>query len=441
MTTHRRQPPWQKVRLGEIAKVISGYAFKSSEFVHDGIPVIKIKNVRVGRTDLSDIECVDPRFESLDKRYHVTNGDVLISLTGSHLTQPTSVVGRVALHRGVRCLLNQRAGKIIVKNDQCDSRFVFYALSTHESMRSIALMASGAASQANVSPTQVESVELCIPSRQTQRKIASILSAYDDLIENNTRRITILDEMAQAIYREWFVEFRFPGHEKVALVDSPLGKIPKEWEHLPLSHVADVNALSIKKGTEPEEANYVDIASVSTGMIDEIRLLPFSEAPGRARRILRHGDIIWSTVRPNRKSYSLILNPLENMISSTGFAVISGTKAPFTYLYHALTTNDFVGYLVNHATGSAYPAVNSGDFEKAEVLVPTDRLLTAFHETTSDMFLLKHSLQEKNRRLRSTRDLLIPKLISGQFDVEDLDIDTGEPLAGGEHMAKSEAVA
>jgi len=183
-----------------------------------------------------------------------------------------------------------------------------------------------------------------------------------------------------------------------------------------------VNALSIKKGQEPEEVNYVDIASVSTGEIDEVKVLSFSEAPGRARRIVRHGDIIWSTVRPNRKSYSLILNPLQNMIASTGFAVISGTKAPFTYLYHALTTDDFVGYLVNHATGSAYPAVNSGDFEKATILVPTDRLLSAFHETTSDMFLLKHSLHEKSHRLRQTRDLLLPKLISGQLDVEDLDI-------------------
>jgi type I restriction enzyme S subunit len=288
------------------------------------------------------------------------------------------------------------------------------------------------AAQPKLSQANLKRISLQVPPYFTQRKIASIFSAYYDLIENNTRRIAILEAMAQAIYREWFVEFRFPGHDKVKLVDSSLGKIPKGWNNLALSQVADVNTLSIKRGKEPEELNYVDIASVSTGSIDEVRLLPFAEAPGRARRILRHGDIIWSTVRPNRKSYSLVLNPLENMIASTGFAVISGTNAPFTYLYHALTTDEFVGYLVNHATGSAYPAVNSGDFEKAYILVPSQDVLSAFHDATNGMFLLKHTLQEKNRRLRNTRDLLLPKLISGQLDVEDLDIDAGELLVEAE---------
>lgn len=116
------------------------------------------------------------------------------------------------------------------------------------------------------------------------------------------------------------------------------------------------------------------------------------------------------------------------MIVSTGFAVISGTKAPFSYLYHALTTEEFVGYLVNHATGSAYPAVNSGDFEKATILVPSQDVLAAFHEIVEPMFTAKHCMAEKNKRLRASRDLLLPKLISGKLDVEELDIDTGEPL-------------
>ncbi len=281
---------------------------------------------------------------------------------------------------------------------------------------------AGGAAQPLLTQTNLRKAECPNHGKVTQLNIAGVLSAYDDLIENNSRRIAILEEMAQAIYREWFVNFRFPGHEKVKLINSPLGKIPEGWKALPLSDVADVNALSIKKGMEPDKVNYIDIASVSTGAIDEVRLLPFSEAPGRARRIVRNGDLIWSTVRPNRKSYSLILNPLPNMIVSTGFAVISGTTAPFSYLYHTLTTDEFVGYLVNHATGSAYPAVNSGDFEKATILVPSEDVLARFHETTEPMFLDQHCMAEKNRKLRASRDLLLPKLISGQLEVEELDI-------------------
>jgi len=122
-----------------------------------------------------------------------------------------------------------------------------------------------------------------------------------------------------------------------------------------LGKIADINASSLKKGQEPDEINYIDIASVSTGQIDKIEHLAHSDAPSRARRVVKSGDIIWSTVRPNRKSYSVILNPPPNLIVSTGFAVISAKHAPYTYLYHALTTNDFVGYLTNHATGAAYP--------------------------------------------------------------------------------------
>jgi type I restriction enzyme S subunit len=316
----------------------------------------------------------------------------------------------------------------IADPEKADVRFVKYYLDTIK--RQIKKVTRGA-TQDNLSLDKLLSFDIFTPPLSEQHKISSILAAYDELILNNTRRIAILETMAQSIHREWFVELRFPGYEKVKIVDSPLGKIPQGWEYKPLAKLADVNALSVKKGQEPEEINYVDIASVSTGSIEEVRSLPFSEAPGRARRIVRHGDIIWSTVRPNRKSYSLILNPLSHMIVSTGFAVISGSKAPFTYLYHVLTTDDFVGYLVNHATGSAYPAVNSSDFEKAEFLVPSEELLTQFHQITNEMFLLKNRLHEKNRSLRASRDLLLPRLISGQLNVEHLDIDTGESSMEG----------
>ncbi len=147
---------WLKKPLGDVAEVISGYAFKSSEFGGQGIPVIKIKNIRVGFVDLSDADRVNEKFLSIPDRYHVREGDVLISLTGSHITQPNSVVGRVARHAPELplCLLNQRAGKIIVKDpSRCAPRFLFYALSEQETLHAIAMKAHGAASQANVSPS------------------------------------------------------------------------------------------------------------------------------------------------------------------------------------------------------------------------------------------------------------------------------------------------
>ena len=268
-----------------------------------------------------------------------------------------------------------------------------------------------------------EKLTLHLPPLPTQHKIAAILSAYDNLIDNNTRSIAILEEMAQSLYREWFVHFRYPGHEKNTMVESELGMIPEGWSVAKLGEIAGVNLQSIKKGQEPETINYVDINSVSSGQINHITPLLFSEAPGRARRIVRHGDIIWSTVRPNRRSYSLIINPVDFLIVSTGFAVISTINVPYSYLYLSLTTNDFVEYLVNHATGSAYPAVNSNDFLLASVLLPAKNLLELFHNITSSMLLQKHNLLQRNHILCESRDLLLPKLISGEIDVEALDIE------------------
>jgi type I restriction enzyme S subunit len=271
-----------------------------------------------------------------------------------------------------------------------------------------------------------ESKMLPLPPRVLQEKVAAILSAYDDLIENNTRRIRILEEIAQAIYREWFVHFRFPGHKKVKLVPSPLGPIPEGWLVAKLAEMADVNALSIQRGEEPEQIVYVDIASVSPGSIDEVKRMKFEDAPGRARRIVRHGDIIWSMVRPNRRSFALVLDPEPTLIVSTGFAVVSATRVPSSYLYHALTTDEFVGYLANRATGAAYPAVKAEDFENAEILRPDDEALHRFGDAVLSMLESRNSLAKKNHNLRQTRDLLLPKLISGELDVSDLDINMGD---------------
>jgi type I restriction enzyme S subunit len=179
-----------------------------------------------------------------------------------------------------------------------------------------------------------------------------------------------------------------------------------------LGEIAGVNAESIRATNAPEEIQYIDIASVSTGSIDNIEAMSFESAPSRARKIVRHGDIIWSTVRPNRRSFSLIIDPVENLIASTGFAVLSARVVPWSYLYQATTTERFTSYLVNHASGAAYPAVNSGIFENADVVVPPNDLLKRFNAMAEANQVLQHKLHRRNQTLRQTRGLLLPKLLS-----------------------------
>jgi type I restriction enzyme S subunit len=244
------------------------------------------------------------------------------------------------------------------------------------------------------------------------------LSAYDELIENSQRRIKILESMARGLYREWFVHFRFPGHESVPRVKSPLGEIPEGWEVKKVGDVAEVNRAQINARIAPKELKYIDISSVSPGQIDSITTYAFHEAPGRARRIVQHGDVLWSCVRPNRRSHAQVMHPETNTIASTGFAVLTAKEVPFTFLYFTTTTDDFVAYLTNNATGAAYPAVTASTFENANLLAPRASLLKEFGDVTIPMAEEVHTLQRQIKNLRRTRDLLLPRLLSGQIDVE-----------------------
>jgi type I restriction enzyme S subunit len=255
-----------------------------------------------------------------------------------------------------------------------------------------------------------------IPPLPVQRRIADILSAYDELMENSQRRIRLLEAMARALYREWFVRFRFPGHEKLPRVASPLGDIPQGWEVKKLAAVAEVNRDQINARNAPDELHYIDISSVSPGQIDTTTTYTFADAPGRARRIVQHGDVLWSCVRPNRRSHAQVMHPEPNTIASTGFSVVTATKVPFTFLYFATTTDDFVAYLTNNATGAAYPAVTATTFEKADLLVPPAPLLKMFGDATIPMAEQIHALQHQIQNLRRTRDLLLPRLLSGQIE-------------------------
>ena len=200
-------------------------------------------------------------------------------------------------------------------------------------------------------------------------------------------------------------------------MESPLGEIPEGWEVKNLAHVAEVNRAQINARTAPEELHYIDISSVSPGQIDSVTTYTFADAPGRARRIVQHADVLWSCVRPNRRSYAQIMYPDANIIAPTGFAVLTATQVPFTFLYFATTTDDFVAFLTNNATGAAYPAVTATTFEKAELLIPSALLLNEFGEATIPMSEQIHTLQRQIQNLRRTCDLLLPRLLAGQIDV------------------------
>src|ERR1035441_5540575 len=152
--------------------------------------------------------------------------------------------------------------------------------------------------------------------------------------------MALLEDAARLRYQEWFVRLQFPGREHTRITKG----VPEGWDKKRLDAVAEVNRATLP-GSFDGEIEYVDIASVAPGQITDTTTVEFRDAPSRARRVVQHGDIIWSCVRQTRRSHAVIWKPAENLIVSTGFAVITPTAAPATFIYFATTTNEFVGYL------------------------------------------------------------------------------------------------
>jgi len=263
----------------------------------------------------------------------------------------------------------------------------------------------GGAAQPNANAQVLASYPVPLPPLPIQRKIAAIFSTYDDLIENNERRIKILEDIAQNLYREWFVNFRFPGHTRVKMVASPLGKIPQGWEVCKLGDRLELlYGKSLKASTRAQGNVPVYGSSGIIGLHDQALVQGPGIIVGRKGNV---GSIHWSF----RDFY-----PID-----TVFYV--ATVLNLHYLYYSLLHQTFTN------SDAAVPGLNRAIALSKTLLVPHAELLETFGVTVTPLFNLKDVLNRKNSSLRQTRDLLLPKLISGEVDVSELDIRIPEDAA------------
>lgn len=404
-----KRAEWKTVPIKELYEGLYDGPHATPKPSEAGPVFLGIKNVTDdGCLDLTDIRHIaEEEFSKWTRRVKPRPGDLVF-------TYEATLNRYAVISEGFRGCLGRRMALIRPDPLKADVRFLLYYFFT-DAWRAVIKnnMLTGATVD-RIPLTTFPEFPVSVPPLPVQRRIAGILSAYDELIENSQRRIRILEQMARSLYREWFVYFRFPGHEKIKRVNSPLGQVPEGWEVKKLRDVAEVNRAQINARNAPNELHYIDIASVSPGQVDTITTYAFADAPGRARRIVQQGDVLWSCVRPNRRSYAQVMHPEPNTIASTGFAVLTATDVPFTFLYFATTTDDFVAYLTNNATGAAYPAVTATTFEKACLLIPPAPLLKKFGDATLPMAERIHTLHLQIQNLRRTRDLLLPRLLSKQ---------------------------
>lgn len=265
-------------------------------------------------------------------------------------------------------------------------------------------------------------IPLSLPPLTTQLKIASILSAYDDLIENNTRRIQILEEMAQAIYREWFVEFRFPGHEGVRMVDSELGPIPEGWGVVSASTAVEVDP---KLKLDPTAVRpFVPMTSVSEWAM---HIEPIEQRAGSAGSKFQTGDTLFARITPclenGKTAFIHALAPDEIGSGSTEFIVLRSRLLTPEFVYLLARSDPFRAHAIKSMSGATgRQRVRASCFDNYLVALPPNNILSRFRQIVAPMFSLSYALFRATQNLRQTRDLLLPRLISGEIDVSELDL-------------------
>lgn len=288
----------------------------------------------------------------------------------------------------------------------------------------------GGVAQSYVSLEMIRGLPLYYSSLSIQRKISAILSAYDELIENNTRRIEILEEMARSLYREWFVNFRFPGHEQVKMVDSELGLIPEGWELRGIGEIIETvggGTPSTKNLEYWEDGNITwytpsDLTSANTMFIadSEKRITALGLQKSSTRMFPPY-----SVMMTSRATIGVTAINTKSACTNQGFITCIPNEQLSAYqIYFWVIKN--VEKIISLASGATFKEINKTTFRKLPIVIAAHDTRQHFVETLNPLCKQVENLQNKNANLCRTRDLLLPKLISGEIDVEDLDINTGE---------------
>jgi len=279
----------------------------------------------------------------------------------------------------------------------------------------------------------LDTMELLIHPISDQHRIATILSAYDDLIDNNTRRIRILEEMAQAIYREWFVDFRFPVQEGVRMVESELGLVPEGWQVIELDKltldIIDYRGKTPKK--LDSDWSTEGIPAISALNIKKGELIHLEKTKRVSEELykkwmkseLESGDILMTSEAPLGELFFLVTKKRFCLSQRVYCIRADSSRIKPIILYFSLDSPLARNEIQSRATGTTVLGIRQSLLRKIPVITPPIHLQEKLEQPLSNIFRMRENLIDKNTNLRRTRDLLLPKLISGELDVSELDIE------------------
>ena len=398
------------VKIKDIAQVEMGLSPKGESYNFDGngLPLLN------GPTEFGTIYPNCTLYTTDSKRESEVN-DLIFCVRGSTTGKMNFSDKKYSLGRGV-CAI--RGKNYIV------TKYIKYALDKY--LKSLLQFANGGTFP-NLCRDDILNFEIPFNNHE---KVVKFLSNYDDLIENNNRRIKILEEMAQKIYKEWFVDFKFPRHETTTFKDSPLGKIPNDWEVGIIKDINDVKggyAFKSKDLKENGKFGIIKIKNIQAGNIDTNMCQYIDEklAQKASDFKLNAGDILIAMtgaqvgkvgIMPQTKQVYYLNQRVAKFIPNKDFIINNQYLAIYTQ------TEKFNIQINNIASGAAQPNISASQIENIEILVPKAEIISAFENFINPNLKEAQILKNKNENLKQTRDILLPRLISGEIDVENMEV-------------------
>ena len=381
------------MKLGELIEIKHGYAFSGEHIVEDdnGIVLVTPGNFRIGG-GFKEEKCKFFDGE-IPADYVLKEGDFIVTMTD--LSKTIDTLGYSALvPKSKRTYLhNQRIGLVTFKSDECDRGYIYWLMRTREYQRSIANTSTGATVH-HTSPKKIYDYDLEVPPLSTQQRIATILSRYDSLIENYQKQIKLLEEAAQRLYKEWFIDLRFPGHENTKIVDG----VPEGWERKKVGDIAPI--ITGKKdanfGTPDGEYPFFTCSQ------EPIKAPSFS-FDCAAVLLSGNGDFNVKLYRGKFEAYQRTY-------------VLSPYCAQHLYLlYYTISAN--MTKLAAGSSGSTIKFLTKGMIDGINLNVPNYEILESFNKKVEPIQSSRESLQSQLRLLTEARDRLLPKLMSGEITV------------------------
>ena len=408
---------WKEVKLGDYIDMTNGYAFKSKSFVNRGIPVLKIKNIKTNKIIIEDIDYISA--DDNNPRYTIIKpNDLIITMTGNRIDgSPETWVGKVALFNlDGKYFLNQRLSIIRVKKDLVNLLFILYSLTTIDAQKYFITHATSSGGQANISPDIVKNFTIKLPSYIIQSEIAGILSSLDAKIETNNKLNEKLEEMAQAIFKSWFVDFEpfkdQPFHE------TELGMIPEGWEVTTIGE----NLKTALGGTPSRNRDDYwngEIAWINSGEINKFRIIQASEyitengLKSSATKLLPAKTTVLAITGATLGQVSLL--EIDTCANQSVIGVLESDAIKHQFIYPLIKSQ--IKYLILHQTGGAQQHINKQNVDSIQFVLPPKDILDEYQIITKKIFDQISTLCFENQRLASLRDTLLPRLMSGEIKI------------------------